>query len=83
MRTGNAWDEHKRGLIFSGTVATDKLLGVMPFGKAWLAAVGIMATVDPTRDRSIKLRIYTDYEALRAYQTTSVTKLVQSFSQVA
>jgi hypothetical protein len=28
--------------------------------------------VDPTKGHDVRLRIYADYEALRAYQTTSV-----------
>jgi hypothetical protein len=76
-RTRNAWNDHVKNYIFSGTIATDKLLGVMPFGAPWLVAKNAMRTVPPTIDRDVNLRIYTDFEALRAYQVKSLTSLQQ------
>ena len=67
-----AWDEHVTRLIYWGTIATDKLLGILPFGKQWLDALSVMAGVAPAAGRDINLRIYSDYEALRAYQQLSV-----------
>src|SRR5436305_4853257 len=32
QRTRIAWDEHAKRFIYWGTVATDRLLGVLPFG---------------------------------------------------
>jgi hypothetical protein len=68
IRTRNAWDEHVSRYIYWGTLATDHLLGVLPFGADWLKATSHMSQVDPTSGRSVNLRIYTDYDALRAYQ---------------
>jgi hypothetical protein len=69
-----AWDDHVKRLIYWGTIATDKLLGILPFGKQWLGAVNAMARLDPTFGREVNLRIYADYESLRAYQIQSVRR---------
>lgn len=71
-KTLAAWDDHANRLIYWGTIATDKLLGILPFGLQWLDALTRMSNVSPTVGRDIKLRIYSDYESLRAYQALSV-----------
>lgn len=71
-KTRAAWDEHVNRLIYWGTIATDKLLGILPFGTQWISALTDMATVSPTIGRDVRLRIYSDFEALRAYQSLSV-----------
>jgi hypothetical protein len=81
-KTKNAWDEHVSRLIFFGTIATDRLLGVLPFGMDWLKASSKMGSVAPTQGRSVNLRIYSDYEALRAYQGISVKRIRESFYKV-
>lgn len=68
-RTRNSWNEHVTKYIYWGTLATDRLLGVLPFGHEWLQASAHMAGLAPTEGRDVNLRIYTDYDALRAYQT--------------
>jgi hypothetical protein len=77
-RTRIAWDEHVNKYIYWGTIATDKLLGVLPFGLEWLKATGGMASIEPTKGRDVNLRIYADYEALRAYQMMSVRNVRES-----
>jgi hypothetical protein len=37
-----------------------------------------MGVVDPTKGRTVNLRIYVDYEALRAYQMISVKNVRES-----
>jgi len=34
-----------------------------------------MAKIEPTLDREINFRIYKDFESLRAYQVSSISKL--------
>ena len=80
-RTKNAWDEHVSKYIYFGTLATDKLLGVLPFGKEWLRAGTEMANLEPTFGRSVKFRIYMDYDALRSYQVSGVQTLRNNFSE--
>ena len=73
-RTRTAWDEHVTRFIYWGTIATDRLLGILPFGKQWLRAIGAMTGCVPTLGREINLRIYTDHESLRAYQILSALR---------
>lgn len=77
-RTRIAWDEHVNRYIYWGTLATDRLLGVLPFGLEWLAATSDMAQIAPTTGRSVNLRIYADYDSLRAYQIQGVRNLRDS-----
>lgn len=74
-RTRIAWDEHVKRYIYWGTLATDRLLGVLPFGQEWLAASNDMAQVDPTLGRALKFRIYADFDSLRAYHVQGVRDL--------
>jgi hypothetical protein len=71
-RTRIAWDEHVSRYIYWGTIATDRLLGVLPFGLQWLRAQTQMSSVNPTKGRLVNFRIYADFEALRSYQLVSV-----------
>jgi hypothetical protein len=75
QRTRIAWDEHVNKYIYWGTIATDKLLGVLPYGKAWLSATSALSLIDPTVGRDIKLRVYSDYDSLRAYQLQGIRTL--------
>lgn len=74
-RTQIAWDEHVTRYIYWGTIATDRLLGVLPFGITWLRAITDVAQIPPTLGRSINLRVYLDYESLRSYQIQSIRTL--------
>jgi hypothetical protein len=78
VRTRIAWDDHVNRHVYWATIATDRLLGVFPFGIQWLQAISHMSAIDPTKSRDINLRIYADYEALRSYQTMSVKRIRQS-----
>lgn len=81
MATRNAWDEHVNRYIYWGTLATDRLLGVLPFGREWLQAVTHMSSVSPTLGRPVNLRIYWDYDALRSYQVRGAKHLRDSLSR--
>lgn len=67
---------HRKNLVFEGTIATDKLLGYLPFGAKWKRALGRARRRPPTVDREIKARIYRDVESLREYQVRSVKALL-------
>jgi len=77
-RTRTAWDEHVTRYIYWGTIATDRLLGVLPFGLQWLGARTSMGAIDPTKGRAVNFRIYSDFEALRSYQLMSVKSVRDS-----
>ncbi|MFX1708820.1 hypothetical protein PV783_32945 [Chitinophaga sp. CC14] len=70
-----AIDDHKGRLIFHGTIATDKIVQLLPFGIDWVNAMSVMSKIAPTIDRTINFRIYKDFEALKAYQKNGVNKI--------
>lgn len=59
---------HMKNYVFSGAIATDRILSLLPFGAEWQAALNTMSSIDPTVGREVKLRIYKDFDALRGYQ---------------
>jgi hypothetical protein len=65
---------HEHLYVFWGTIATDRILGRLPFGKTWYPALLQMARIDPTSGRSVKVRLYRDIEALRDYQVRSMSR---------
>lgn len=67
--------DHVEKYIYWGTIATDKLLPYMPFGKKWMYALEEMSKESPTNGRSIKARIYKDFDSLRAYQVNNLKNL--------
>jgi hypothetical protein len=79
-KTRIAWDDHARRLIYWGTIATDRLLGVLPFGLLWLNSQTRMSLLDPTKGHDVNLRIYADYESLRSYQIMSLKRIRDSLS---
>ncbi|WP_299155890.1 hypothetical protein [uncultured Christiangramia sp.] len=67
--------DHRERLIYWGTIATDKIIQILPFGKEWMNAIDQMRKIDPTKDRDINFRIYKDFESLREYQSDCIGKL--------
>lgn len=67
-----AWREHQTNYIYWGTIATDKLLGIFPFGPLWRKAISEMQKEATTVGRTINLRIYNDFDSLRSYQRLGV-----------
>ncbi|MGJ8653573.1 MAG: hypothetical protein ACSHX8_09905 [Opitutaceae bacterium] len=67
--------DHVEKYIYWGTIATDKILHVLPFGKQWSSALQEMAEMKPTKNRSIKARIYKDFECLRSYHVANLKNL--------
>lgn len=68
-------DDHVKRLIYWGTIATDKILSILPFGKRWIPALEVSRPVIPINGREIKVRVYRDFESLRAYQTNGFGEL--------
>lgn len=68
----NSFNEHKSRLIYDGTIATDKILAHLPFGKEWTIALSAMSAIAPTEGRDIKARIYRDFDCLRSYHIRNV-----------
>jgi len=67
--------DHVEKYIYWGTIATDKILPYLPFGKIWISALAKMAEESPTKGRVIKARIYKDFDSLRAYQVNNLKNL--------
>lgn len=67
--------DHVSKYIYWGTIATDKILPYLPFGREWSDALENMSREAPTKQRSIKARIYKDFESLRAYQVNNLKNL--------
>jgi hypothetical protein len=61
--------------VFSGTIASDSILALLPFGSIWQSALDQMSRIPPTIDKAVKLRIYKDYDALRHYQASGIERL--------
>lgn len=70
-----ALEEHVRRYIYWGTIATDRLLPILPFGEEWLGALANIETVPPTEGRTASARIYRDFSSLRAYLVLSFRSL--------
>jgi hypothetical protein len=68
-------ESHKRRLVYWGTVATDRLLPRFPFGREWLSVLSEMTGCEPANGRQINVRLYRDFQALRAYQADGFRKL--------
>lgn len=66
---------HREHYIYWGTIATDKILPVLPFGHAWQQSLSEMARITPTHQRTINVRVYRDFESLRGYQAHNVANL--------
>lgn len=67
--------DHVNRLIYWGTIATDKILSILPFGKEWDEALTKMKGEPATQDREINVRIYKDFESLRAYNINNLNSL--------
>lgn len=74
----NAIEAHRKNHVFSGTIATDKMLSLLPFGTEWQRALDSMGNRVPTVGREVKLRIYRDYDSLRQYQSRNISILRSS-----
>jgi hypothetical protein len=67
--------EHREKYIYWGTIATDKILHILPYAKEWMIALGSMGLVPPTEGRQVNARLYRDFDSLRRYQITSIEDL--------
>lgn len=64
-------DEQRSTYVYWATIATDRLIGWLPFGRRWLEASVAAAARSPINGRRVTFRLYRDAAALRQYQTRS------------
>lgn len=77
-------NDHVNRLIYWGTIATDKILEILPFGACWFTELQSMSSYAPTEDHDINIRIYKDFESLKAYQANNIIGLRKKiFSKMA
>lgn len=74
-RTRQSIDDHVKRYIYWGTIATDRILHILPFGKIWNEALEEIKKETPTLGRSVNARIYKDFDSLRAYQVNNLKNL--------
>jgi hypothetical protein len=65
-------DDHVKRYIYWGTIATDKLLHLLPYGKQWTETIGKVSQITPTVGRTINVRVYKDLNSLRAYHVNNL-----------
>jgi hypothetical protein len=73
---------HQKTYVFAGTIATDSILALLPFGSEWQGVLDAMARRSPTTNRDIRLRIYRDYDSLRHYQASGIERLRNDLAAV-
>jgi len=78
-RSKQAVNDHVYRLIYWGTIATDRILGLLPYGPQWQNAIARAAQRIPTLDRTIKIRVYRDLDSLRAYQVNNLNSLKTTY----
>jgi len=78
-RSKQAVNDHVYRLIYWGTIATDRILGLLPYGPQWQNAIARAAQRIPTLGRTIKLRVYRDLDSLRAYQVNNLNSLKTTY----
>lgn len=67
--------DHVDRLIYWGTIATDKLLELFPFGKQWALHLLELARLQPINNKVINIRLYKDFDSLRDYHINNLEKL--------
>ncbi|WP_298019952.1 hypothetical protein [uncultured Dysosmobacter sp.] len=67
-----ALDDHRKRLIYWGTIATDKILPLLSFGTEWDNIIKQSKSYPLLENRNINFRIYKDKLAVRNYLAISV-----------
>lgn len=68
-------EDHVKRFIYWGTIATDKLLSIFPYGKKWLDLINSISQKQPADGRAVNFRIYKDAESMKAYQINTLSTL--------
>ena len=79
QRSKQAVEDHVQRLIYWGTIATDRILSLLPYGVQWQTALARAAERKPTIGRTINIRVYRDFDSLRAYQVSNLNTLKTTY----
>lgn len=79
QRTKQAVADHVSRLIYWGTIATDRILPLLPYGIRWNEALNRASQRSPTEGRTINVRVYRDFDSLRAYQVNNLSQLKNAY----
>ena len=74
IKMKNALDDHRKRLIYWGTIATDKILPLLSFGPTWERAIKSTPMPTQLQDHDINFRIYKDAASIRNYIANSINK---------
>ncbi len=76
-KTKIAVNSHRANYVFSGTIATDRILPYLPFGRVWMEALSKASRESPAEGRSVNIRLYRDSDSLRSYHSAGIRDLQQ------
>lgn len=66
--------DHRKRLIYWGTIATDRILPLLSFGKEWETIIRETNRPDALKGRELNFRIYKDTLSIRKYIELSVSE---------
>ncbi|MCR4903445.1 MAG: hypothetical protein K6A23_11355 [Butyrivibrio sp.] len=70
--------EHRKHFVFDGTIATDYILPLLPFGKLWGSVLLSISNEPIFGGREIHFRLYQDHKSLIDYHVNNVKKNLPS-----
>lgn len=70
-----ALKDHRESFLYWGTIATEKILNLLPFGEDWIRAAIEFGKKPPMEGREIKFRLYRDSYSLVSYHLNNLRNL--------
>jgi hypothetical protein len=68
----NAIKQHRKHFVFDGTIATDFILPILPFGKDWGSVLASISNEPVFGGRDIHFRLYQDHKSLIDYHVNNL-----------
>ena len=78
-----AYNSHRSHYIFDGTIATDRILSQLSFGKAWRASIAELRRDPVFGNREIHFRLYQDHKSLIDYHISNIKNVLPNMIGVA